>query len=268
VRAGLAVLTATVALGVLVRGGLVDSLVFQPEKGEPFPPDRLGIAAETVWLEPEADLRVHSYWLEREGATRAVLFLHGNAGNASYRLPNAAALADLDAHVLLLDYRGYGLSEGEPSESGVYADARAALAHLTGVRGIADERVVLFGRSLGGAVAVELARGRALGGVVLESTFSSASDVARGLLGPPGAWLASGKFDSVSKIAELRAPLLMLHGDRDRTIDPALGRRLFEAAPEPKAFEWIAGAGHNDTVQVGGRAYFRRIGEFLDEVAP
>ncbi len=268
-RAGLAVV-AVLALGggVLMRGRLVDSMVFQPQQGQQVVPAKLGIEAEAVWLEPEPGLRIHAFWLESPGATRALLFLHGNAGNASHRLPNAQALVRLGTHVLLLDYRGYGLSEGRPSEAGVYADARAGLDHLLGPRGLDARRVVLFGRSLGGAVAVDLARGRELGGVVLESTFSSASDVARGLFGAPGAWLASGSYASDRKIGQLRAPLLMFHGDRDQIIDIALGRRLFEAAPEPKSFERIMDAGHNDTMQVGGRAYFQRIGAFLDEVAP
>jgi pimeloyl-ACP methyl ester carboxylesterase len=269
VRAGLAAL-AVLALGsgALMRDRLVDAMVFQPQKGQQVVPANLGIDAEAVWLEPEPGLRIHAFWLESPGATRALLFLHGNAGNASHRLPNAEALARLGTHVLLIDYRGYGLSEGSPSEAGIYADARAGLDHLLGPRGIGERRVVLFGRSLGGAVAVDLARGRELGGVVLESTFSSASDVARGLLGAPGAWLASGSYASDRKISQLRAPLLMFHGDRDRVIDIALGRKLFEAAPEPKAFERIMDAGHNDTVQVGGRAYFQRIGAFLDDVVP
>lgn len=265
-------LAAVAALGIgsawLVSQPLIDALVFQPTPGRSLDPRAYGIEAQDVWLEPEPGLRVHAYWVPSDGATRAILFLHGNAGDASMRLPNAAALAQLGSHVLVLDYRGFGLSEGSPSESGVYRDAEAALAHLVEVRGIAEQRVILFGRSLGAAVAVELARGRRLGGVILEAAFTSISDVARGLLGPVGAWLARGRFASDAKIAELRTPLLMFHGDRDATVDIALGRRLFEIAPEPKEFQALAGAGHNDTVQVGGRVYLERIRSFSDRVAP
>jgi fermentation-respiration switch protein FrsA (DUF1100 family) len=169
--------------------------------------------------------------------------------------------------VLLLDYRGYGLSEGKPSEVGVMADARAGLAHLTGERGVPEERIVVFGRSLGGAVAVDLVQDRAVAGLVLESTFTSLSAMAGSIL-PLAAPFVRGRFDSQAKIARLRTPLLSLHGDRDDIVPFALGRALFEAAPEPKAFETITGAGHNDTVEVGGRAYFERVGRFLDEVAP
>ena len=246
---------------------VVEDLIFQPEPGVALRPADLGVPGEEVFLVAEDGVRIHGFWLPSEGASRALLFLHGNAGNASHRLPNAARLAALGSHVLLLDYRGYGLSEGRPSEDGVYADARAGLAHLT-ERGIDEERTVLFGRSLGGAVAVDLARDRPLAGVILESTFSSVPDVVRSHYGVVLAPLAGRRFDSIAKIPELRSPLLFFHGDRDEIVDPALGRRLFDAAPEPKAFESLAGAGHNDTVEVGGDAYFERIRSFLEEVAP
>ena len=201
-------------------------------------------------------------------ADRALLFLHGNAGNASHRLPNAGELAALGADVLLLDYRGYGLSEGRPSEAGVYADARAALAHLVEERGVPGRRVVLFGRSLGGAVAVDLARDRELAGVILESTFSSGADVARAAFTLPFAALVRDRWNSAAKIGRVRAPLLFFHGEEDDIIPIGLGRALYDAAPEPKEFFPIPRAGHNTTVEMGGRRYFARIADFLNEVAP
>jgi len=263
--AGLAV--AAAVLAVPVWGRLVDRVVFQPTPGAELRPDELGIDTREVWFEAEDGVRLHAYHVRAPGAaTRAILLLHGNAGNASQRLPLAAAYARLGADVLLLDYRGYGLSAGRPTEQGVYADARAALGEL-GAQGFQEGRVVLIGQSLGGAVAVDLAQRRPLAGVVLESTFSSLADVARGAVGPV-ALLLRGRFDSAAKIPGLRAPLLCLHGDRDEIVPFALGRALFEAAPEPKTFEAFPGAGHNDVALVGGARYFARIGRFLDQVAP
>jgi len=266
--------TAAVAGLVLMLGlpscSLVDRFVFHPSPGVDLLPADVGVAGEELVFEAEDGVRLHGFWLPADGADRAFLFLHGNAGNASHRLPNAALLSRMGAAVLLLDYRGYGRSEGQPSESGVYADARAGLAQLV-ARGVPEERVVVFGRSLGGAVAVDLARGRPLAGVILESTFTSTSDMARGLFGALRFLLGPftrGRFDSAAKIGELRAPLLSFHGDRDEIVPIALGRALFAAAPEPKAFVTIGGAGHNDTVQVGGKRYLARIAAFLDEVAP
>ncbi len=264
---GIALVSATVAFGSAVLNRLVDGVIFQPVRGAEFDPGLLGLDADEIFLESEAGVRIHAFYLHSAEPGRVLLFLHGNAGNASHRLPNAAEFARLGTDVLLLEYRGYGRSDGTPSEPGVYADARAALAYLVGARGFAPERVVVFGRSLGGAVAVDLAQDRELGGLILESTFTSLSDLGRRLLGPVGALLGRGRFDSARKIPALRAPVLFLHGDRDRTVPIELGQRLFDAAPEPKEFEVILGAGHNDTTLVGGRDYFARIGAFLDRVS-
>ncbi|HKK50017.1 MAG TPA: alpha/beta hydrolase [Myxococcota bacterium] len=247
---------------------LVRSVIFQPSPGVDLTPEQLGLRAEEVFLETADGVRIHGFWLPAEEADRAVLFLHGNAGNASHRLPMAARLRALGAHVLLLDYRGYGRSEGSPSEDGLYADARAGLDHLTGARGLDARRVVVFGRSLGAVVAVDLARGRPFAGVILESAFPNAEEVARAAFGWPLSLLARGRFDALSRIGAVEAPLLFLHGDSDRIVPPSLGRALHEAAPEPKTFELVSGAGHNDTAEVGGESYFRRIGGFLDRCAP
>jgi hypothetical protein len=255
-------------LGYVMWGRLVDSTIFQPSPGVDLTPAQLGIVGEEVTLVTEDRVRIHGFYLPAPESRRAVLFLHGNAGNASHRLPNAAELVALDCSVLVLGYRGYGRSEGKASEAGVYADARAGLRHLIDQRGFPEDRIVLFGRSLGGAVAVDLAQGRRLAGVILESTFTSIADVARSIGGPFLAALAGSRFDSASKIDRIRAPLLFFHGDHDEVIDYALGRLLFDAAPDPKRFETIVGAGHNNTVQVGGSPYFEKIRLFLDEVVP
>ncbi len=256
-------------LGYAMWGRFVESMIFFPERGVALTPTQLGIDAEEIFFETEDGVRIHAFFLPPARAHRALLFLHGNAGNASHRLPNAAELAALDCSVLVLDYRGYGLSEGKATESGVFADARAGLRYLTEQLGFPEDRVILFGRSLGGAVAVDLAQERELAGVILESTFPSIGDVVSN--GPAGAWLGAlvgRRFDSAAKIGRVRAPKLFFHGDRDDVIDHELGRRLFDVAPEPKAFETIRGAGHNDLTQVGGRPYFERIRDFLEEVAP
>jgi len=250
-------------------GRFVESMIFYPVRGVAVTPEQLGIEGEELFFEAEDGIRIHAFYLPVPGARRALLFLHGNAGNASHRLPNAAELAKLDCSVLVIDYRGYGLSEGRATESGTFADARAGLRHLIERLGFPEDRVVVFGRSLGGAVAVDLAQDRRLAGVILESTFPSIAEVVSS--GPGGAWLgalAGRRFDSASKIGRIRAPILFFHGDRDDVIGHELGRQLFDSAPQPKAFETIHGAGHNDLTRVGGRRYFDRIRAFLEEVAP
>ena len=270
---GVGVLLLGLAASVLAWNRIVESVIFQPSRGPALDPGRLGVTAEEVFLDAADGVRVHAWWLPAVGATRAILFLHGNAGNASHRLPNAAALAGLGASVLLLDYRGYGRSEGRATEAGVYLDARAGLDHLREERGLPEDRIIVFGRSLGGAVAVDLARDHpGLAGVILESTFTSVADVASAIGGGPLAFLAGERFASDRKIGQVRAPLLFFHGDRDRVIPWALGRRLYELASRSthasRDFETLEGAGHNDTARVGGRASLLRIRDFFDEVAP
>jgi pimeloyl-ACP methyl ester carboxylesterase len=254
--------------GVVMWDRLVESMIFYPVRGVDITPEQLGVSGEEVFFTAEDGVQIHAFYLPAPGARRALLFLHGNAGNASHRLPNAAELVQLGCSVLVIDYRGYGLSEGRATEAGVYADARAGLDHLVEQRGFPESRVIVFGRSLGGAVAVDLAQERKLAGVILESTFPSIADVVSN--GPGGAWLgalAGRRFESAAKIGRIRAPLLYFHGDRDEVIRYELGRRLFDIAPEPKAFETVHGAGHNDLTQIGGRPYFERIRKFLDEIA-
>jgi len=256
------------ASGFVVIDWLVGSLLYHPTPGADLSPADAPVPVEEVYLDTADGVRIHGYYLPTAEATRALLFLHGNAGNASHRLPNAVLLQQLGIDVLLLDYRGYGKSRGQPGEEGLYEDARAGLAHLVGERGFDPERVVLFGRSLGGAVAVDLAQDRRLAGVILESTFSSLADTAAHYFGAPARLLLRGRFESARKIEQTAAPLLFFHGDRDEVVPYDLGRRLFDAAPDPKHFHTLPGAGHNDTVGVGGPAYVERIRRFLDSVAP
>jgi pimeloyl-ACP methyl ester carboxylesterase len=263
-----ATLFILVVVGVVMWDRLVESMIFYPTRGVEITPEQLGISGEEVFFTTEDGVRIHAFYLPAPGANRALLFLHGNAGNASHRLPNAAELVQLGCSVLVIDYRGYGLSEGRATEAGVYADARAGLAHLVEQRGFPESRVIVFGRSLGGAVAIDLAQDREFAGVILESTFPSVAEIVSN--GPGGALLgalAGRRFESAAKIGRIRSPLLYFHGDRDDVIRYELGQRLFDIAPEPKTFETIHGAGHNDLTQVGGPPYFERIHKFLDEVA-
>ena len=259
-----AILAGVFLAGDSVRDWLIEKVLYHPTPGVDITPAELGLEAEEVFLEAEDGVRIHAFFLPSDFSSNGLLFLHGNAGNASHRLPNAMLLQQLGLNVLLLDYRGYGRSEGAPAEAGLYADARAGLAHLVEARGIPEERVIVFGRSLGGAVAVDLSQKRRLAGVILESTFSSLADAGSRAMGPVAGWVGRGRFDSLAKIAEQRSPLLFFHGDRDEIVAYESGRRLFEAAPEPKSFETLRGAQHNDTVQIGGRAYFERIRRFVE----
>jgi len=241
-----------------------NAVLFHPIAGAQIQPERLGLVGEGVFLESEDGTQIHAFWLPVGNSDVAILFLHGNGGNASYALPGASYLVRLGASVLVLDYRGYGLSEGTPSEEGVYQDARAGLAYLTDVQGFPENRIIVLGQSLGGAVAVDLAQDRNLGGLILVSTFDSVANLAETRV-PLAHLLLSDRFDSGQKIVRLQAPVLFLHGDRDGTVPLASGQMLFERAPEPKDFVIVKGAGHNNVADIGGRSYWNHIDQFMKD---
>lgn len=202
----------------------------------------------------------------RRGSRGAVLYFHGNAGHLAGRADIARRWAERGLDVLLFDYRGYGLSGGSPSESGLYADARAAYRHLRGERDVPAQRILLHGHSLGAAVAVELASGRPAAGLIVSAGFATLPSLASALYG----WLpdrafrdwSRNRFDSESRIGRVDAPVLAVAGARDEIVAPAEVRRLYEAAAEPKRWVEVPGARHNDLLDRS--AFWRAAGEFSE----
>jgi fermentation-respiration switch protein FrsA (DUF1100 family) len=257
-----------VILGVAALLLFEDRFVFHPTR-QPVAdwlPEGLGVTACT--FRARDGTRLHAWWHPGEGLGDAdqrpvVLWFHGNAGNITHRAENLRALVELGLAVFVFDYRGYGRSEGRPSEVGLYLDGEAAHQHLTHELGVAAERIVCFGRSLGAAVALHVALRARPSGLIMESPFESVAAMVRKtpflrILVP----LLRNRFDNVAKVGRLKAPLLIIHGTADETVPLTQGRAVFDAAHEPKAFLPIEGAGHNDVLQVGGRAYCDRIAEF------
>jgi hypothetical protein len=206
---------------------------------------------QEVTLATEDGLRLLSWWLPPSAGRPTIVYFHGNGGHIGYRAERLRLFARAGLGVLFLEYRGYGGNPGRPSEPGLYADARAALAFVEG-QGIPDQHLVLYGESLGTGVAVRMASDRPVAALVLEAPYTSMEAV--GAAHYPAALvrlLLEDRFDSLSRIGMVRAPLLVPHGERDDIIPAALGRALFAAAPEPKEL-WIAPAGgHNDLRQHG-----------------
>lgn len=243
----------------------LERLIFVPDSVLIGTPDQWGLEYEDVELSTADGTKLHG-WYVPGPRPETLLWFHGNAGNISHRLDNLRLLHDqVGTAVFLFDYRGYGRSRGQPSERGLYEDARAALRHLLEDRAIPRENVIYFGRSLGSAVAIALATETMPRGLILETPFASVRAMARSLFGPL-AVIAPSSFDNLSKIGQLNCPKLFIHGDADSIVPYVQGRELFEAAPPPKAFYTIRGADHNDTYVVGGPTYFRRFREFVDKL--
>jgi fermentation-respiration switch protein FrsA (DUF1100 family) len=247
---------------------LLDQLfVYYPERWEDRDWARLsGLPLEEVWF-PSADGTKLFGWYVESSATNAVLlWCHGNAGNIINRLENLRELYRFGLSVFLFDYRGYGRSQGRPSEEGLYQDAIGAYDYLTRTRMIRPERIVLFGRSLGASVAAELAAQKPAAGLILESPFPSVEAVARFHYGGlPVHWLLGAEFRLIDRLPRLSLPKLVIHGDRDDIIPIELGRQVFDAATPPKDWYVIQGADHNNTYQVGGAPYFRRLADFVTQ---
>jgi pimeloyl-ACP methyl ester carboxylesterase len=223
-----------------------------------------------VWLRSADGVNLNA-WHVCTDAPRVgtLLFFHGNGGNLSHRAGHVEGMAAQGLDVLLLDYRGYGKSGGVPSERCLYADAEAAYAWLVGERGVSPEEIVLFGESLGAAVATEMATRHDAAALVIESGFTSVREVGK-MAYPflPGfAFDRLGhRYDSLGKLPGIRVPVLVVHGGSDEIIPVEMGRRLFAAANPPKHWMQIEGAGHNDLPEVGGERYLRALGEFARAV--
>ncbi len=222
------------------------------------------LGATDVWIDTRDGVRLHAWWVPRDGARFATLYLHGNAGNVTHRAPQIREIVAAGSSILMLDYRGYGKSTGRPTERGLYSDGDAAFANLVG-RGYSAEQIILHGESLGTAVAVELASRRTCAALVLEAPFTSASDVAGTVIPVLGPMLLRG-FNSVAKIRGIRAPKLFMHGDHDDIIPLRLGQALFAAAPDPKSFWIVEGAGHNDILETAGARYRERLEAFYESL--
>ena len=237
---------------------LANRFIYFPTSRWMTTPADLGLEAEDVFLTPEPGVRLHGWFFPHSRPLATLLFCHGNAGNASHRLENVVGLLQTGFQVLLFDYRGYGHSGGRPSEQGLYRDAETTWAHLVERADTAGAPRIIFGRSLGGAVAIDLATRVEADALIVESTFTSIHTIAR-LLFPLPLPALPVEYDSLSKIERLKLPLLVIHGERDELIPFAEGQALFEAAPEPKSWYPIPCAGHNDTYRVGGDDYFHRL---------
>lgn len=222
------------------------------------------VGASDAWIETSDGVKIHGWWVQREGSPWATLFLHGNAGNITHRAPRIQEIVAAGSSVLMLDYRGYGKSNGTPSEQGLYRDSEAGFIYLLG-KGYRAEQIIIHGESLGSAVAIDLASRRPCAGLILEAPFTSASDVAGTVLPFIGPLLIRG-YNSVHKIRWIRIPMLFLHGDGDEVIPLRLGQELFAAAQASKTFWVIPGAGHNDILEVAGPEYRQRLAAFYESL--
>ena len=251
-----------------------DRMVFFPTRDLEASPGDIGLGFQEVRIDVTDGESIHAWYIPApsgsrvtgrsgDGGAPTVLFCHGNAGNISHRLETIECLAALGANVMLFDYRGYGQSDGAPSETNMYADAAACYSWLTGSQGVHSDKIVLFGRSLGGAVAIELASHVNCAGLIVESSFTSAREMGR-LMFPyfPIGLLLRYEFNSIQKIGQINCPLLVTHSPSDDLVPFAMGRRLYDRAVDPKRFVELKG-GHNERDYMADGAYIEAVRAIL-----
>lgn len=264
------------AAGVAGSVGLLDFLLrrfqhhrlFGPAR---FPegcrdPHRQGIRVQNVHFSSLDGVRLHGWWLPQEDAQGTLIFFHGSAGNLGGHVEALRALSRLQLNLFAFDYRGYGRSDGSPSEEGLFQDGRAAWRHVTRQLGQPSERVLLYGHSLGGAVAIDTAVHAEAAGLVVQSSFTDVKDMARALFpSVPLHWVARNQFRSIDKVGRLKLPKLFVHGTADAKVPADHSRTLYEAASDPKDLYWVEGAEHGDVHRRGGVRYLERLERFLAE---
>ena len=250
-------------------------LIFAPSERITATPDQLGLSYEDVWLKVVTKSgkieKIHGWWLPTaKKSDRVLLYLHGNGGNVSWNLESAKRYANLGFSVLLIDYRGYGRSEGSfPTEAKVYKDAQVAWDYLVTEQNIPPENIFIYGHSLGGAIAIDLAvRQPQVAGVIVQNTFTSIHDMVEYMGGfyrlLPINILVNHRFDSLAKVGILRSPILFIHGQEDKTVPASMSQVLYNQAQVPKEILFVPDAGHNDVAAIAGDLYLQTVEKFYE----
>lgn len=239
-----------------------NSLLYHPPRGLWTTPGAWGLLFEPVTLTSQG-FKLRGWWIPGSPQQPVVLFFHGNASSIADLQPHTTLFHHLGLGVLLFDYRGYGESEGKPTEAGTYADAQVAWDHLTAERKIPSERLIYYGHSLGGGIATWLAQRHPPRALILESTFTSIPDVAAGIY-PflPIRWLARIEYNTFQRIQTIQAPVLIIHSPEDEVIPFLHGHKLFAAAREPKKFLKSLGR-HNEGFTSAGKWAETQLKAFL-----
>lgn len=245
-----------------------DRMVYFPEKDVPYTPADIGLFFEDITIITKDGISLSAWFIPSEHERAVLLFCHGNAGNISHRLDSIRTFHSLQMSVLIFDYRGYGKSNGIPSERGLYYDADSAYEYLVTERLFPPEKIILFGRSLGSAVAAETALKQKAGALILESGFTSLPDLGNTVYPYlPVRLLSRYQYATIDKIGNIRIPKLFIHSPQDEIIPFAHGETLFNKAKEPKDFLEIAG-GHNEGFMISGEIYKKGLNSFLAKYFP
>lgn len=241
------------------------AMLYFPAKEIEATPHNIGLDYQDVTLRTKDGVEISAWYIPADNARGFILFCHGNAGNISHRLDSIKIFHRLGLGVLIFDYRGYGKSKGSPDEEGTYSDAEAAWDYLVNILRVKPEKIILFGRSLGSAVAVELALRRQAGAIIMESAFTSVPDLGKKFFPLlPVSLISRYHYESISKVERVEMPKLFIHSPDDEIVPYEQGARLFERARDPKEYLKITG-GHNDGFLLSGKIYVDGLDAFISE---
>ena len=243
---------------------LEKTTVFVPSKKLSSTPAECGLPFEDIYFKTEDGILLNGWFIPAKAEDPTLLFMHGNAGNIGDRLEKIKLFHDIPVNVFIFDYRGYGKSEAVASEEGMYNDARAAYEYLLREKRIKTPEIIAYGASLGGAAAVDLASKRPVGGLIVDSSFSRAADMAKRIFPFIPTCFVKTKMDSYSKISNVFAPVLFIHSVQDVTVPISLAEKLYHKANEPKQFIRTNG-GHNETYLTDREKFMSGIREFIEK---
>ncbi len=237
--------------------------IYFPIKAIEFIPTELDLSYEDIFFKTKDNILLNGWFVPSQRSRGILFFFHGNAGNISHRIEFVKMFHDLGLSVFIFDYRGYGKSKGSPTENGTYLDAQASYDYILSRKDISEKKIIIYGESLGSAVAVDLARKVKADALITFGCFTSTKDMARRIYPFLPLWVGvSMRYDSLSKIKEIKIPKLIIHSRNDEIVPFDMGQRLFEAAEEPKEF-YIMRGGHNDSILINKDGFLKRVDEFL-----
>lgn len=262
----IAMMAVSYAVLALTLYYMQSDFVYSPIRELPYTPAELGLEFENVYFRSPDKLLLHGWFVPAPNSNLTVLYLHGNGGNIMYYLDTVNLLNGLGLNCFIFDYRGYGQSQGRPSEDGTYLDARAAFRWLTKIKKIPREQIVIFGWSLGGPVAAYLAGKTRPRGLVIDGSFTSYADIgARYYPYMPVRWFARFHYPTIDFIRRVRCPVLLIHSREDETVPFEMGLELYDAANEPKEFVELHG-GHNDAFLASAETYKNALQKWLKSI--
>jgi len=246
---------------------IVNKLAFHPDNVNVIPKNRLPQGIQEITVTTEDEVEITSLYIPSAGSEKVLIYFHGNAGNIYHRIPSLLQLHEFGVNVVGVSYRGYGKSGGAPSEEGVYQDGEAIFKYVIENLGFTKRNIIIFGRSIGTTVAINTAKHEDIGGIILVTPLTSGKAQAKagGLASISS--LAGNSFDNITKMKSVKAPLLVIHGTKDRVIPYSMGKDIFDTAHARKKFIKVEGADHNNLHDLYGQEYWAPIFSFIKQIS-